>query len=134
MGKKGGFLFKKTIHYTKVINTNFDATSLGGVEIEFADYRSVPVYPGNWFSRSAFRDFRHKPRIGSSPIGRFFGEDGSLTLIPKTLHIVVNPKIAFWVDNAKKEEFKEESRKVVTGGFSVFGFGIKSSKDHQVKI
>jgi len=131
--KKRRLFGSKTTTHTKTTITNFDAKKVGGVEISFADYRAVPLFPGEWFTKSAMRDFRHQAREGA-PIDRFFGATGTLTLLPKQLYIGVSPTISFWVSSDMKDVFNYDYTKVTKGGFGVFGIGLSSKSRTQVKI
>lgn len=95
-----------------------DLTSIQTVQISFDNLKYVPVYPGDWYSPAAVVDFRYSPRAASAyPISRYFGNKGSLTLMPKGLFVAVNPTISLSVQSKAKQSFLQR----ITSGVSVFG-------------
>jgi len=132
---KGKWIFKKKINHEQTTVTTMDITNFGGVEIAFADYKYIPLFPGEWYSSSAIRDFRYNQRESYSPIAQFFGDSSStLTLMPRGIYVAVNPTISFWVESSKKETFKQNTRTAVSSGFRVFGFGFGSGYNKQSSV
>jgi len=128
-------VFNAKVGRSKETITGLDLTAIGGVEIALADFKYVPLYPGEWYSSTILNSLRYEMReASSSPITRFFGQSGTLTLIPKALFVVNNPTINFFVKSDKKEEFKQKTQTTIGGGLSVFGinFGGNYGRGKQV--
>jgi len=122
-------LFNVKVGHEKETVKGLDLTAIGGVEIAFEDFKYVPLYPGEWYSSTALKDFRYHAREASaSPISRYFGgTGGSLTLMPKALYVANNPAISFFVKSDKKETFMQKTSTSIGGGLSIFGFNFGGS-------
>lgn len=116
-------LFTANVGHTKETITGLDLTAIGGIEIALADFKYVPLYPGEWYSSTILNSLRYEMREAtSSPVSRFFGASGSLTLMPKALFVVNNPVISFFVKSDKAETFSEKTSTTIGAGLNIFGF------------
>jgi hypothetical protein len=122
-------MVKVGFNQQKEVEKGFDLTAIGGVAIGFADLRYIPLYPGDWYSSTAFKDFRYYSReSGAAPITRFFGTpDSSLALFPKALVVGLNPSIGFEVKTEKKETFKKSTEMAVEAGLDIAGINLSGS-------
>jgi len=124
----GYSVFNAKVGVSKEVEKGFDLTDIGGVSVGWADLRYIPLYPGDWYSSTALKDFRYYSReAGASPLERFFGTGGSLTLLPKGVYVGMNPNIGFEVKTEKKETFKKSTQTAIEAGINVFGVSLSGN-------
>jgi hypothetical protein len=124
-------LFNLNTNFGKETIKGLDLTAIGGVDIAFDDFKYVPLYPGDWYSSTALRDFRYAAREAkSSPISRYFGEQGTLTLMPKGLYVAVNPSISLSIKTEKVETFKQKTNLSVGVGLTIYGINFGGQYGH----
>jgi len=124
-------LFNLNTNFGKETIKGLDLTAIGGVDIAFDDFKYVPLYPGDWYSSTALRDFRYAEREAkSSPISRYFGEQGTLTLMPKGLYVAVNPSISLSIKTEKVETFKQKTNLSVGVGLTIYGINFGGQYGH----
>ena len=97
-------------------------------EISFNGLQSFPINPdANWFSSGIIQNYKDK-LLGTSP--QFFGEGGSLNLIPSAIILGYGLKITIKVDNADFKSLKTafQQSAEVSVGIGPFSFsGSESS-------
>lgn len=71
------------------------------MNISFQSYRRIRLAPGSWFSSDVIQNFKKGPFIHSQR--QLFGNNGSMTLLPKAVYIAVKPTIEMIVN--KQDEF-----------------------------
>ena len=128
-------VFNAKVGQQKEKVTGLDLTQIGGVSVGFADLKYIPLYPGEWYSSTAMRDFRYYPRTSaSSPISRYFGKEGTMTLFPKGLYVAVNPNIGLNVATSSKETFMKSTQTAIEVGATIFGANIGGTYGKAAKV
>jgi len=117
--KKSGFLFfKKSSSQTRV-EYRFQEEYFQ-MSISAAGYGAIQVYPsGNWFKASILNKYKSPAHYMDQSI-KFFGDGGSLALLPHTYHVLYQPKVTLNLSKRDGVEFMQNSQ-------SSFSFGPFSS-------
>ena len=78
-------------------STNFS------LQVSYTGLQTFPITPGSWFQQSFITNYKNS-LYPNAP--QFFGENGSLSLMPYELIIGFEPKIQLTLDNQDYQDFK----------------------------
>lgn len=125
--KSSGFIFTKTSteekHEYRMFSQVFE------MRIKAAGFGAINIAPkGDWFQLSHIQNFLNPTNWKNSALS-FFGENGSMAMIPKTVYVLYKPAVVLTVTEEEANFFQSHS----TSSFSFGPFNL-SNKVASMKI
>lgn len=106
---------------TQTANTQSSKFSL---EVKFTGLQTVSINPGAWYDGGIVETFREK-LLPNAPA--FFGEGGSMGLLPTSLIVGFEPTIVLTLENADYDSFKSQYQAQATASLNIGPFRIGSA-------
>jgi hypothetical protein len=106
---------------TQTVNTQSSKFSLA---VMFTGLQSIPIRPGQWYDGGIVETFKEK-LLATAPA--FFGEDGSMGLLPTNLIVGFEPTITLTLENSDYNSFKSQYQAQATGSLNIGPFSIGSA-------
>jgi hypothetical protein len=106
---------------TQTVNTQ---SSKFSIEVMFTGLATVPIQPGEWYDGGIVETFKNK-LLATAP--QFFGEGGSMGLLPTSLIIGFEPKITMTLENSDYASFKNQYQAQATASLDIGPFSIGSA-------
>ena len=106
---------------TQTINTQSSDFSLA---VKFTGLQAVPINPGKWYDGGIVETFKDK-LLPTAPA--FFGEGGSMGLLPTSLIIGFEPTITLTLSNADYDSVKSQYQAQATASLNIGPFSIGSA-------
>lgn len=124
--KKKGFIFKKTKTETKE-EVRFRSEHFN-MRIDAAGFAGIRISPrGNWFDANVVNKYK-SPSTWKNTSMRFFGQTGTLSLMPRTIFVVYKPKVTLFLSKEDGQYFMENKS-------SSFSFGpFASGKNSRMTV
>ncbi len=106
---------------TEILNTQ---SSQFSISVMFTGLASVPINPGQWYDGGIVETYKNK-LLASAP--QFFGEVGSMGLLPTSLIVGFEPTITVSLENADYSSFKNTFQAQATASVNIGPFSIGSA-------
>lgn len=125
--KKSGFAFFKKKSTTIKTEFRFQSEHFN-MKIAGESFARIEVAPkGDWFSRSVVKSYFNKKTMWENQNKSFFGQNGSLTLVPKAVYVMFNPKIE--LECGEKDAYTLHEMKQTSFSFGPFSSNKGSTLD-----
>lgn len=106
---------------TQTVNTQSSEFSL---KVMFTGLQAIPITPGSWYDGGIVETFKDR-LLRNAP--KFFGEGGSMGLLPTSLIIGFEPTITLTLENADYNSFKNQYQAKATASLDIGPFTIGSA-------
>jgi hypothetical protein len=134
--KKSGFIFsKKTTESRTEIKL---ANSKYQMKVSAPVIARIPVFPGNWFNANLIAKYKDNRSIWLDKSKNFFGDGGSMSMIPTEYYVVMNPSIELTVDGETGHAIEQHKKSSFSFGPFQSGKGsgmtIKKNADNTYRV
>jgi hypothetical protein len=106
---------------TQTVNTQSSSFSLS---VKFTGLQAISIHPGQWYDGGIVETFKDKLLAGAP---KFFGEGGSMGLLPTRLIIGFEPTITLKLENSDYSSFKNQYQAQTTASIDIGPFKIGSA-------
>ncbi len=113
-------LWAKGSASSESVTQNFESTDYD-LDISFTGLSLLPIQPGIWLRSALIQQFKNSLRTGS---GEFFGENGTLNLLPAQAIVGFEPKVSLKLNNKSYHEFKLKWQAEATASLGIGPFRI----------
>ena len=103
---------------TQTVNTQ---SSQFSIDVHFTGLQAVPINPGQWYDGGIVETFKSK-LLPSAP--QFFGQGGSMGLLPTSLIVGFEPTITLQLENSDYNSFKNSYQAQATASLNIGPFSI----------
>lgn len=103
---------------TQTINTQSSDFSM---EVRFTGLQAIPINPGQWYDGGIVETYKNR-LLPTAP--KFFGEGGSMGLLPTSLIIGFEPAITLSLENMDYKSYRNTFKAQATASLSIGPFSI----------
>jgi len=107
---------------------NLNINSQLKIKISGKSYKNIQIYPESWFNIDIVNEWKKGPFRDSYSESKFSGENSPFNLIPKSIHLIYQPSVTFYLNKDDKNLIESKSSSSFGFNFGFISFNQGSSK------